>query len=186
MKVIKFTVIFLVVVSASFLSVGFISPSVTYETIVLVDKPVAHCFSVFNNPFNMNKWMPGFKSINVLSGLPNEVGSKWELVFEEGGEEIVVVEEMTGFERNKLFAFNLSGDVLKSKVKITFEEVDGKTKITATTIATANNFVLRSLFPLMKSTFEARELEAYTNLKKLIESEDYHNDLMMELRLNQG
>ena len=186
MKVLKFTVILLVVASAAFLSVGFISPSVTYETTVLVDKPVTHSFSVFNNPFNMSKWMPGFKSINVLSGLPNQVGSRWELVFEEGGEEIVVVEEMTGFERNKLFAFNLSGDVLDSKVKITFEEVDGKTRITSTTIATGNNLILRSLFPLMKSTFQDRELEAYTNLKELIESEDYHNDLMMNFLLNQG
>ena len=116
----------------------------------------------------------------------HQVGSKWELVFEEGGEEIVVIEEMTGFERNKLFAFNLSGDVLDSKVKITFEEVDGQTKITATTVATGNNFILRSLFPLMKSTFQEREMEAYTKLKELIESEDYHNNLIMDFFLNQG
>ena len=186
MRYLKYIVIFLVVASATFLAIGFLSPSVTYETTVLVDKPVAHSFSVFNNPFNAKKWLPGFVSMRPISGLPNQVGSKYEMVFEENGEEFILQEKMTGFERNKLFAFDMSNEFLVSKVKIIFEEEDGKTRITSFTETIAKNFIFRSLFPFMKSQFQERERESYAKLKRLIESQDYHNDLLKQFSLNQG
>ena len=93
---------------------------------------------------------------------------------------------MTGFERNKLFAFDMSNDFLVSKVKIIFEEEDGKTRITSFTETIAKNFIFRSLFPFMKSQFQEREQESYAKLKRLIESQDYHNDLLKQFSLNQG
>ena len=174
------------IASAAFISVGFISPTVTYETSILVNKPVGHSFSVFNNPFNTKKWLPGFVRMSVLSGMPNEIGSEYELVFEENGEEFVLHEVMTGFEINKLFAFDMSNEFLTSKVRITFEDEGGKTRIISTTETKAKNFVFRSLFPFMKSEFQSRNDETYANLKRLIESEDYHNNVLMDFFLKQG
>jgi len=186
MKYLKYLVIFLVVASASFIAIGFFNPTVTYETTVLVNKPVSHSFSVFMNPFNTKKWLPGFVSVASISGLPDQVGSTYELIFEEDGERFILTEVMTGFEHNKLFAFDMSNEYLVSKVRITFEDVDGKTRITSTSETSAKNFIFRSLFPFMKSQFQERNDQTYANLKRVIESEDYHNSLLMDFFLNKG
>lgn len=186
MKILKILVIGLVIASTAFISVGFINPTVTYETSVLVNKPVGHSFSVFNNPFNAKKWMPGFVRMSMLEGMPNQVGFQFEMVFEENGEEYVMHETMTGFEQNKLFAFDMNNEFLESKVKITFEDEGGKTRIISTTETRAKNFVIRSLFPFMKSDFQSKNDKTYANLKKLIEAEDYHNNVLMDFFLKQG
>jgi len=186
MKFLKYLIIVVAVFSASFICVGFINPTITYETTVLVNKPVSHSFAVFNNPFNRKKWMPGFKSITTMSGLPNQVGSTYELIFEEGGEEIILTEEVTEFERNKLFAFNMSNEVFNSKIKITFEEEDGKTRITSTSVVTGSNMMFRSMFPFMKSVMEEKDKEMFTSLRDFIESDDYHNNVIIDYFLNRG
>ena len=186
MKYLKYLVVFFVVASASFLAIGLFSPTISYESTVLVNKPVAHSFAVFNNPFNMKKWMPGFKSVKMVSGIPNTIGSKNQLIFEEDGKEIIIVEEVTEYEQNKVYAFDLTSDFVNSKIKITFQDVGGKTRITATTEATGNNVIFRSMFVLMKSHLQDRDQEAYTNLKDVIETTESQNSLLLDFILNQG
>jgi len=186
MKILKYLVIFLVLVSASFLAVGFFVPTVTYESTVLVNKPITHSFNVFNNPFYLDKWLPGLKSAKYVSGMPNQIGSTYEMTFEENGEEIIMHEELTGFEVNRLYAFTLTNEALITKVKITFEEVNGKTKITSVSNVRGTNLLYRSLFPFMKFVFEAKDQEAYDNLKDLIEGGNKDSSFLMELLRKMG
>lgn len=186
MKFLKYFVIFLVVCSASFFTIGLFNPVVSYDTTVLVNKPVGHTFNVFTNPFYFEKWMPGFKSFKPIEGMPSEVGSTYEMTFENDGEEIVLIEEITGFEVNQLVSFKLSNDILTTEVEITFEQVDGKTKITARNSVHGNNILFRSIFPFMKSGFQKRDQLAYDNLKKMIENNTNHSSLLLDMFFKKG
>lgn len=186
MKFLKYLVIFLVVCSASFFAVGIFNPTVSYESTVLVNKPIRHSFNTYSNPFYLDKWLPGFKSVRPISGLPFRVGSINELVFVENGEDIIMTQEVTGFEVNRLFSFKLSNEVLVTHVEITFEEADGKSRITSVSEIRGNNLIFRSLFPFMKAEFKERDQKAYDNLKDLIEGSSKQGNLLIDLFMKMG
>lgn len=181
MKFLKYLVIFLVVCSASFFAVGIFNPTVSYESTVLIDRRVSHTFNTFLNPFYLHKWLPGFKSARPISGLPFRIGSTNELVIEDNGEDIVMIQEVTGFEVNRLTSFKLSNEVLVAHVEVTFEEEDGKTRVTAVSEVRGNNLIFRSLFPFMKAKFQERDQKAYDNLRDLIEGKNNQSNLLIEL-----
>lgn len=179
-KAIKYIVGAIVVLSITFLSIGFIIPEVTYENKVFVGKPVGHTFQVFNNPNKLKDWITGFKKISHVSGFPNEVGSQWALTVEENGEEITMIEEITAYELDKLFAFKLDNDVLTTHVEIRFERVGTGTAIIVNNRVIGKNIFFKSLFPLYKSHFAEMTQVDYEKLKNVVETtEEKQGNLLM-------
>ena len=80
-----------------FIAIGFIKPTYEGGVSVTVNAPVSTTFEYFNNPDNMAKWMDNFKSIENISGEKNQVGSKWKLVYDENGKDLVMTETVTAF-----------------------------------------------------------------------------------------
>lgn len=147
---------------------------------VLVNKPVEHSFQVFNNPNKLKEWITGFKKISHVSGFPNEVGSKWELTVEDDGEEITMIEEITAYELDRLFAFKLDNDVLTTYVEISFEEVSAGTAIVVKSRVIGKNIFFKALFPLYESYFKETTQVDYEKLKNVIEStEEKQGNLLM-------
>ena len=169
-KAIKYIVGATAILTIAFLSIGLIFPEVSYENKVLVNKSIEHSFRVFNNPMKLKDWITGFKKISHVSGFPNEVGSQWELTIEEDGEEISMLEELTAYELNKLFALKIDSEVLTTYVEIRFEEVDSGTEIIVSNRVIGKNIFSRSLFPLYKSYFAKTTQADYEKLKSVIES----------------
>jgi len=186
MKMLKYILAVIILISAVFLSVGFFNDNVTYETRVEVNKPLKQCFIEFNNPFNLKKWLTGFKSIEHISGLPNHAGSQWKLTFEEDGKEFIMTETVTAFEPNELFAFIIENEMLTTEVEVRFIEEDSKTIITSTNKVVGKNIIMRSTFPFFKSHFQEHAQGNYDKLKKLIEKTEQQNSLFMRWILNQG
>ena len=186
MRILKYLVIFLVVCSVSFISVGLVYPTVSYQSSVIVNRPITHTFNAFTNPFYLHKWLPGFVSITPISGMPYQPGSIYELVVEHDGEEMILNQEMTGFEVNRLFSYKLTNEFLVTNAEITFAEVDGKTKITSISIVEGSNILIRSVFPFMQSTFQKRDQEGYDNLKDMIEGNRDQGGLLMDLFFRKG
>jgi hypothetical protein len=118
----------------------------------------------------LKDWITGFKNISHVSGFPNEVGSQWELTIEEDGEEISMLEELTAYELNKLFALKIDSEVLTTYVEIRFEEVDSGTEIIVSNRVIGKNIFFRSLFPLYKSYLAETTQADYEKLKSVIES----------------
>ena len=164
----------------AFLSIGFIIPEVSYENKVLVNKPIEHSFQVFINPNKLKDWISGFKKINHVSGFPNEIGSKWALTIEENGEEMTMIEEITAYELDKLFAFKLDNDVLTTYVEIRFEDSGKGTAIIVKNRVIGKNMFFRSLFPLYTSYFKEMTQVDYEKLKNVIETtEEKQGNLLM-------
>ncbi|PCH94090.1 MAG: hypothetical protein COB85_06010 [Bacteroidetes bacterium] len=179
-KAIKYILATIAILSIAFLSLGFIYPEVSFENKVLVNKPIEHSFLVFNNPNKLKDWVTGFKKISHVSGFPNEVGSKWALTIEEHGEEITMIEEITAYELDKLFAFKLENDVLTTYVEIRFEQIGSSTTIVVNNRIIGKNIFFKSLFPLFKSYFAEKTQADYEKLKNVIEStEEKQGNLLM-------
>lgn len=170
MRILKWVGGILAAIVVIFFLIGVFVPTFTYVSRIEVNAPVEHAWAVFNDESRVGEWMTGFKSIETISGNPNEVGSKFRLVFEEDGKEIVMTETMTAFEPHERFAFDLVNEVMNVNVDIRFASSGGKTEITATSLVDGNNIFWKSLLPLFKSGFEDRSQEMYDKLKTLIET----------------
>ncbi len=153
-----------------FLAIGFFNPSVSMETRVEVNKPVGVVWAYFIDQNKMKEWLPNVKSIEPISGEPNTVGSKWKMVFEEGGSEFVMTETMTEFKENEVFAFVLENEVIRADDRITFIDKGDKTEIVENNTFVGGNIFWRSLFALTKSNCQKNSLETYQKLKTNIEN----------------
>lgn len=169
-KYLKRLLTLILLLSIAFLLIGVFVPRFSYISEVDVDAPVDQAFAIFSNPSWMSEWMEGFKSIENLSGAPNEVGSRWKLVVEQEGERMELIEEVTAYKANELFAFTLDAEPLTSEVEIRFIPLDSTTtKITAVTSVRGKNILWRSLLPMFKSRMREQSQESYDKLKTVIE-----------------
>lgn len=179
MKVLKWIAGIVVLLIVIFILIGVFVPSFTYVSQINVNAPAEHAWAVFTDDSRMSEWMEGFKSMENISGNEFEVGSKWKLVIEQGGEEMEMVETVTGFKENELFAFRLENDVMFVDVDITFDEQDGKTEIKAANLVEGRNILWKSLFAMMKSTMASSSQGMYDNLAKMIETTPVNTDSTM-------
>jgi len=151
--------------------VGFFMPWVQFEIHVEVDKPVNQTFAVFNDVLRMKDWLHNFKSIETLSGKPNEIGSKYKLVVNDDGKDFEMTEVMTGFRENEYFAFRLENEVLTNDVETRFTWEGQKTEIVTKNKIIGKNIFWKSLFPFFKSTFREHTEGDFIRLKELVEKE---------------
>lgn len=153
-----------------FFSLGIFIPSFSYESRIIVNKPVEQAFTVFNSPFALSEWVPGLKNVKWISGRQNEVGSKWEMTIELNGEIYVTTEELTAFKANEFFAFTLNSDALSSNVEVRFINKGNSSEIISSSKAEGKNIFWKSLFVFSKSVFSKRDKVMYDQLKKIIEA----------------
>lgn len=62
---------------------------------IIIDADLATVWKMFDDPDNMMKWQPTLKSVTHVSGIPGQPDAVSELVYEEGGREIVMTETIT-------------------------------------------------------------------------------------------
>lgn len=160
----------IVAIIVGFLAMGFLNPTHENSVSVTVNAPVSKSYSVFRNPDNMGKWMDNFKSFKNVSGGDNEVGSKWEIVFDENGRDLVMVETVTAIEHDKLFAFDVEDSFAKFHIEIKFEEVNGQTVITQNTTGAGESIAAKSMMAIMKGQINKQNEKMYNRLKTLIEN----------------
>src|SRR3990172_2447569 len=158
----------IVALLAVFLVIGLVSPTYNDTVSVTVNAPASKTFAVFNNPENMGKWMGSFKSIRNISGAENEPGSKWELIFDENGSDLVMIETVTAFEQDKLFAFEIDDSFAKFNISIRFEENNGQTTITETTQGEGKSLPAKSMIAIVKGRIKKQKQEMYDKLKTLV------------------
>ncbi|MDN5200649.1 SRPBCC family protein [Fulvivirgaceae bacterium BMA10] len=171
MKFLKYFLGFLIIIIIAFFAVGLFVPTFSYQSSVKVDAPVEKVWEVFVDESKLPYWMDGFQSIETISGKRNEVGSIYELVFLQGGEEIKLTETLKAFEPGKLFAMKIESDFLSSDTKVNFEQEGDQTIITAVNRVEGNNLFKKSICFLSKSTFQEMSTKQYTKLKDIIENE---------------
>jgi len=170
MTFLKYALGLVAILSVVFLLIGALVPTFSYESRIIVDAPREHSFAVFSDETRMGDWLSHFKSIELVSGAPNEVGSEYRLVIVEKGEKMVMTETVKAFDENEFYAFELDNDVMLADVEIRFSGDETSTEIVATTKVNGKNFLWRSILPLFKSMMTQRAQHDYDKLKHVIET----------------
>ena len=173
MKGLKITLTILTLVFGCFAVIGVIMPSVEYGVTVHATKDPQTVWKVMSDQSLMGEWIEGFKSIELTSGERYAEGSTNTIVIEQEGEEFVIYETVTVVKEAEQLSMNIENDVLTTVVDIMLEPgPDGGTKITTHNVATGKSWFFRSLFPLMKGSFQDEEAKHYNALAELSERSD--------------
>jgi len=163
MKALKIIFGIIILIAAVFFMAGLVSPTLTYETSVVINHPLEKTFEIYNTPENLEKWMPGFISMKTIEEKPGVTGSQYEYVFDNQGQEMTIYETVTNYEENKLIEFDfIAGDMLKKDL-ITFNSENSNTTITNASTVTSNSYFYRCMFAFFKGMFKSIDQE---NLEK--------------------
>ena len=78
-----------------------------FEVVIAASKEKV--WAAMDSPENMGRWQSGFHAYTHKTGVPGQVGSTAELVFDENGKHVVLVETVTEWEPEQMLAYEISG-----------------------------------------------------------------------------
>ena len=168
MKILKYLLALIVLLIAIFIIKGLMTPSVSYESEIVVDKPAKEAWAVMSDPTNLAKWIEGFKRTELVSGQENTVGAVSKVYVDDNGKEMVMEETITAIKQNELMAMKFTMDFMDMDYEMHFNENDGKTTIRSKSTTKGNHIFAKSLISFMPSSMKAQEDKNLNSLKKLI------------------
>lgn len=153
-----------------FVLLGIVSKVQSVETKIKVAASAEECWRVYNDVEKMDKWVPGFKSIETTSGIKNEVGSKYRLVvFDEQGGESIMDEELLTYDPYEKHKISYTSEYIDGTFLTTFEEENDSTIIVSKNDYSGKSVVMRSVFHFINGKIQSAVDEQYQNLAKVIE-----------------
>lgn len=171
MKFLKYILGIIVLLGILFIAKGFLTPTITYDSEIQVDKPVKEAWAVMNDESKVSQWLKGITDMEHVSGEKGSVGAVTKYTFLENGTESIIFETIKSINPNEHVAMDFEmKDVMNIDYKVNFVEKDGKTNINSTSTVTGLGMFMRSMVSFMKGTMQAQEDENLGNLKKLIEA----------------
>jgi uncharacterized protein YndB with AHSA1/START domain len=139
------------------------------EISTVINRPVEEVFAVVMNPENTPKWNSGSIEGNKTSEGPIGVGTTYRSVRTFLGQRIEGETELTEYEPNRSYATKSKSGPVPVESRVTFERVEGGTRVTVTLAGEPGGFFKLAeplLVKLAKRQFEA----ALANLKDLMEA----------------
>jgi len=175
MKYLKYLLYLLIILALIFFGKGLLTPSISYESEITVNKSAKEAWAVMQDEVNLPKWIQGFKKIELISGTPNTVGAVSKVYIEEAGQESIMEETITALTPNQKMAMTFTMDFMDMDYEMLFTEKDGKTNILTKSTTKGNGLFAKSIVSFMPGAMKAQEDANLVNLKKLIEenTKDY-------------
>ena len=169
MKYLIYLLILILGLALIFIGKGLLSPSVSYDSEITVNKSAAESWAVMSDEENLPKWIKGFVRSEQVSGAPNTIGAVSNVYVEENGEEMVMQETIKSFRLNEHMGMKFTMDFMNMDYDMYFEEKDGKTNIRSSSKTVGNGVFAKSMISFMPKSMKAQEDENMQSLKKLIE-----------------
>ncbi len=139
------------------------------EISTVINRPVEEVFAVLSNYENNPKWISASIEAKKTSQGPIGVGTTWRTVVKFLGRRIEGENEVTEYEPNRGYAVKSKSGPFPVENGVTFERVEGGTRVTLTTVAEPGGF-FKLAEPLLVSMVK-RQFEAdFVNLKDLMEA----------------
>ena len=160
-----------VLIGGAILIPALMNPVIEYDSRVTIDAPRDAVWAVFNDDRKMTQWIKGLKSVELISGEKGKPGSKYRMIIEDGGERTEMIETVDEIKEGELFAFTLDAEPLTDKVRVTFEEKDGKTEMVQYDSVRAKGIIWQTLFYWLQSTFRESTEGHLKRFKELVEAE---------------
>ncbi len=168
MKILKYLLILVLVLIVGFFSLGFITPSVSYDSVITVDKPIEEAWAVMADESRVSEWLEDVKRLEPVSGTPNTVGAVSNIYVNNGGEEMMMQETITKYEAPHTIAMTFTMDMMDMDYEMTLQEKNGKVEITSHSKTTGKGMLTKSIVAMMPSMMKAQEDTNMNNLKNVI------------------
>ena len=166
-KLLLYLFVIVGVILVAFFCIGFVIPSVDYTTTVEINKPREMVWKVFRE---RKDWIDGFKSMERISGQPEEVGSKAKLVVVRDGSELTFTSELMDIKPPETVTSKLDNEMLEHIASVQLVDEGDKTLVVSKEKITGTNFFFRSIFPLFKGRITSVSTRNFEGLKKAVES----------------
>ena len=170
MKTIKIILGVITIFVLAFFLTGLFVKETTYQIDVTINKPISQVFSIFNNPENIDKWIPEIREINVINDNLGKTGSTYRIVIDNKGQDIVMVQKVMAFVKNEKVTLFFDAQNMFKKDDYIFKEKDGVTTIQLSTSCRSDSYIMACVFPYFKSTFKAQDQGYLNNFKEYIEN----------------
>ena len=136
---------------------------------IVINRPVEEVFAFLSNPENGPKWGSGSKEVKMITQGPIGVGTRYRTVREALGRRIESETEITEFEPNRKIASKSISGPFPMESAVTFERVEGGTRVTGTLFGEPGGF-FKLAEPLLVSMLKRQYQADLANLKDLMES----------------
>ena len=93
---------------------------------VLIDADVETVWKILDDVDSMKKWQPSLESITHKSGEPGQPGAVSELVYDENGRKVTMIETVTERRDLQFMALKFESSMGDTVVVNHFEDIDGK------------------------------------------------------------
>ncbi len=168
-KILLAIVALVVLAVAVFFAPGLFVGDLTNETRLVINKPRDEVWDKFQDDSKMGEWLKNFKSIETVEGKPRTVGSKHRITFDMDGEEIVMMQTMTAFNKGESFAFKLENETMYSEIDVRLNDKGLVTELVQKEKYHGQNVLWHSMFYWLKSWLAENSRENMENFKKYAE-----------------
>ena len=142
-----------------------------YTNEIIINADRAKVVELFDNPNNMDKWQPGFISMELVSGESGKPGAKSKLKYKMGKREIEMIETITERNLPETFSGTYEAKNVWNDVQNHFEELpDGKTKLWAESEFKLSGF-MKVMGWLMPGAFKKQSQKYLEYFKEFVEKE---------------
>lgn len=125
---------------------------------------------IFNDPEYTREWQPALKSQTHLSGTPDEVGGKYELIYDHNGRELRAVITLTEMREFEFMAAILDSDWMRTTIANRFESLDGNRTLWVLEHEYRFKGIYKFVALFLRKTMRSRSDDEMRHLKELVES----------------
>jgi len=174
MKILKYILFIIIGLIVLFLAIGLLKKSVSYGHEIKVKKPIQEAWFVTQDATKYSQWLEGFKSIELISGEQNKVGSKYKVIVEpgEGQPEFEMIETLVSLEELDHVTLYFDSEFMDFEQTISFKEANGMTTVKTDSKVIGKNIISRSMFAIIEmftGSFTKQETKNIDALKRVIE-----------------
>jgi uncharacterized protein YndB with AHSA1/START domain len=141
----------------------------TLEISTVINRPVEEVFAFLSNPENGPKWSSGSSDVTITSAGPIGVGTTYRSIRTVLGRRIESDGVVTAYEPNRSYATKSTSGPFPVEGRMTFERVDGGTRVSGTLVGEPGGF-FKLAEPLLVSMIKRQFDADLANLKDLMES----------------
>ncbi len=189
MKILKYILFAILGLVLIFLAFGWTNPSVSYGHEITVNKSVKEAWAVTQDESKFAQWLEGYKSIELIEGEQDAIGSKYKVLVNPGGDQpdFEMTQTLADLKEFEYVKLDYESDVMDFKQTISYKESEGTTTVTSDSKVIGKNIITRSIFAIMEffgGGFTKQETKNFEALKKLIEentTDYYPAPVIMEL-----
>jgi len=168
MKVLKTALIILLIGIVIFIGIAILTPPISNTIITTVERPTFFVYSILSTPTTMEQWISGLKSVELISGIANSVGSEYLYNFEIEEYNVPIIVSINDKITNDSINFAIQHKSILSEIDIKLVSRNYYTDLIINYNILPNGILTKIAFPLIKPIIKEYLNESEDNFIELI------------------